>query len=154
MMKTGACVVTGLLCVMVLTACARAEERSVPADLTYTELISYGIINAYSTNLLVQNGFQGGSLPKEDALDAVERNVAFVQVLQRYANSLKRTTATDDEGLKKLIGDMSEVATYLQRQTEALKDWVEDPKSKSAKRLYDRYCDKLEKKIELMLRGK
>ncbi len=148
------------MCILaVVFACAllgaRAEEtRSELADLSYSELISYGVINAYSTNLLVRSGFEGGTLPKEDAVDAVERNFAFVKVLQRYSHSLKRSTTTRDEGMKKLISDLCEVSTLLQQQTQSLKDWIKDPKGKSAVRLYEDYCDKLEKKIELMLGGK
>ena len=130
-----------------------AEERSEMADLAYSELISYGMINAYSTNILVQVGFERGSLGKQEAVEAVERNSAFVKVLQRYAHSLKRSSATKDEEMKKLIASMSEVSTYLEQQTQSLKDWIADPESKSAKALYDGYCDKLEKKIELMLKG-
>jgi hypothetical protein len=152
-MKIVACGVVGLVAGMFLIGWVRAEERSAPADLSYTELISYGIINAYSTNILIQNGIEGGSLPKEDALDALRRNLAFAKVLYRYANSLKRSTSTEDEGLKKLIADMADVSTYLQQQTEALRDWVENPKSASARRLYQGYCDTVEKKIEAMLKG-
>jgi hypothetical protein len=123
------------------------------ADLTYSELIGYGIINAYSTNVLIQLAFQGGALPKVDAQEALDRNMAFVRVLERYSFSLKRTTSTKDEGTKTLIAGMCDVSTYLTQQTQALKDWVADPESKSAKQLYDAYCDRLEKKIELMLVG-
>lgn len=143
-----------LLGITLLSGLAFAEQASDAADLAYSELVTYGIVNAYSTNVLVQIAFQGGSLPKEEALDAAERNAAFVKVLQRYAQQLKRDTAKKEEGIKKLVNEMSEVSTYLEQQTQALKDWIEAPDSKSAKGLYDTYCEKLEKKIELMLRPK
>ncbi len=153
-MRIAVWTVLAMLGCALVTGGAAAEERSEVADLSYSELISYGIINAYSTNVLVQSGFEGGSLPRADALDAVERNAAFVKVLQRYAHSLKRSSASRDEGMKKLIADMSEVSTYLEQQTQSLKDVVADPKSQSARRLYRSYSDKLEKMIESMLRGK
>ena len=153
-MKIGTCLAMTVFALILSGGWAPAEERSELADLSYSELISYGIINAYSTNLLVKTGFEAGSLTKADALDAVERNSAFVKVLERYAHSLKRSSVKREEGMKKLIADMCEVSTYLEQQTESLKDWIGDPKSKSARRLYDGYCDKLEKKIELMLTAK
>jgi len=153
-MKISKSLSASLLGMTLLTGGAFAEQTSDVADLAYSELITYGIVNAYSTNVLVQIGFQGGSLPKEEALEAVQRNGAFVKILQRHAHNLKRAAAKREEGMTKLVNDMCEIATYLEQQTQALKDWINDLESKSARGLYDSYCDKLEKKIELMLRAK
>jgi len=153
-MKAVAQMASVVVCVMMVAWLAPAEERSVAADLSYAELVSLGIINAYSTNVLVQQGFEGGSFSKADAEDAVRRNLAFVNVLDRYAQSLKRSTSTDDPGMKKWIEDMAGVATYLKQQTLALEDWLSDSSSASAKRLFVGYSDKVEARIETMLKGK
>lgn len=143
-----------LLCVMLVVSWAPAEDRSVAADLSYAELVSMGIINAYSTNVLVKQSLEGGSLSKADAEDAVRRNTAFVNVLDRYAQSLKRSTSTDDAGMKKWVQDMADVSTYLKQQTLALESWVDNVGSGSAKRLFESYSEKVEARIELMLKGK
>ncbi|NQU46179.1 MAG: hypothetical protein HQ516_03920 [Chlorobium sp.] len=145
------CVATVVLGVVLLSGGVPEEESSFSASLSYAELISYGLINGYSTNVLVHKGFAAGSLTEADALDDVDRNMAFAKVLQRYANSLKRASAKEDKGMRTLIANMCEVATYVERQTGTLKDWINNPESKSAKALYDAYCDKVEKKVELML---
>jgi allophanate hydrolase subunit 2 len=137
----------------VLCGFAPGETDSYRASLAYSELISYGIVNAYSTNVLAQIGFRGGCLTKEDGLDAVERNLAFVKVLERYAHGLKRVSTNEDEGAKKLTSAMCEALTYLEQQTQALKEWILDPKSDSARLLYEKYTEKAEKKIESMLTG-
>jgi hypothetical protein len=139
----------GLLVVGVVPA----QEDSELAELAYSELISHGIISAYSTNVLVRQAFAGRCLGKEDALEAVERNSGFVKVLQRYAHSLRRSTKIKDEGMKRLVAEMCDVTGHLKFQTDSLKDWIENPESGTAKGLYERYTDKLEKMIESMLRG-
>jgi len=150
-MRIGRCVATVFVGGALLFGWAPGEESSYKASLSYSELISYGLINGYSTNVLVQTAFGGGCLTKADALEALKRNLAFVKVLERYAHSLKRASPNEDEGMKKLIADMCEVTTYLEQQTESLKDWIADPESKSARLLYQGYSTKLEKSIEAML---
>lgn len=153
-MTTVSRITATLMCVMLVVWWAPAEERSVAADLSYAELVSMGIINAYSTNVLVKQSFESGSLSKPDAEDAVRRNTAFVNVLDRYAQSLKRSIVTEDAGMKKWVQDMADVSTYLKQQTLVLQDWVSDPGSGSAKRLFDSYSEKVEARIEMMLKGK
>lgn len=153
-MKTVSRITATLMCVMLVAWWAPAEERSMAADLSYAELVSMGIINAYSTNVLVKQSFESGSLSKADAEDAVRRNTAFVNVLDRYAQSLKRSIVTEDAGMKKWVQDMADVSTYLKQQTAALRDWVGNPGSGSAKRLFESYSEKLEARIEMMLKGR
>lgn len=137
----------------VLLFCGKAsQESSFRAALTHSELISYGMINAYSTNILIQKGFAGGCLNKVDAVENVERNQAFVKVLQRHALSLKRVSVKEDEALRKMVRDVCAVTTYLDRQTESLKDWINEPDSESAKILYENYCDRVEKAVDSMLK--
>lgn len=153
-MKTLVRMASTLVCATLVGGWALAEQRSATADLSYAELVSMGIINAYSTNVLVKQSLESGSLSKADAEDAVRRNTAFVNVLDRYAQSLKRSTATDDAGMKKWVQDMADVSTYLKQQTLALENWVTDPRSGSAKRLFESYSEKVEARIETMLKGK
>ncbi len=127
------------------------EESSYRAGLSYSELISYGMINAYSTNVLVRSSFEGKCLTESDALDSVKRNLAFVKVLERYAHSLKRGSANEGEGMKKLVAAMCEVTTYLELQTASLKDLIRNPESKSTRILYEQHSAKVEKGIEAML---
>jgi len=145
-----AMVAVGLLAQLLPFNSAPGEESPFRATLSYSELISYGMINAYSTNVLVQISFAGGCLTKEDALEAVERNLKFVRVLQRYAHSLRRASADESDPMKKLLADMCEVTTYLERQTESLRDWLSAPESKSARMLYEGHSNKVEEKMELM----
>ncbi len=150
-MRIARCLATVFVLGVVLFGWAPGEESSYKASLSYSELISYGLVNAYSTNVLVQTAFDGKCVTKADALDAVKRNLAFVKVLERYAQSLKRGSTNQDEGMKKLVVDMCEVTTYLERQTESLKEWIAEPESKSSKILYQGYSTKVEKSIETML---
>ncbi len=147
--SVGRALVIGGLLLICGTASQESEFR---AKLSHSELISYGMINAYSTNILIQKGFAGRCLLEVDAMENVERNQAFVKVLQEHAFSLKRISVKEDEGMRKMIGDMCEVTTYLERQTESLKDWIAEPKSESAKILYERYCDQVEKAVESMFK--
>jgi hypothetical protein len=137
----------------VLLFCGKAsQESSFRATLSHSELISYGMINAYSTNILIQKGFSGGCLNKVDAVENVERNQAFVKVLQKHALSLKRVSVKEDEAMRRMIRDVCEVTTYLERQTESLKEWINEPDSASAKILYEGYCDRVEKAVDSMLK--
>jgi len=142
---------TVVLVGMLVWGGAAPEESSSRMTLSFTELIGYGMINAYSTNVLVRKGLAGKCLTEEDAFENVERNLAFAKVLQRYALSLKRSSTNEDEEMKKLIARICEAATYLERQTASLKDWLNEPESKSARMLFEDYSEKVEKKIELML---
>lgn len=151
-MRIATCLMTVFVGGVLICQFATGEETSYRAKLSYSELLSYGMISAYSTNVLVQIGFGGRALTKTDALDAVERNLAFVKVLQRYTYNLRRSLVNEGEGMKKMIADMCDVSTYLEEQTVWLKNWINDPESKSAKLLYDGYRGKVEKLIEEMLK--
>lgn len=150
-MRIATCLATVVVGGMLLCGSAPGDESSYRAKLSYSELIGYGLVSTYSTNVLVESAFAGGCLTKAEALVAVERNLAFVKVLERYTLSLKRGSAKEDEGMKKLIGDMCDVTTYLEQQTKSLKDWIDNPGSKSAKMAYERYSSKVEERMELML---
>ncbi len=126
------------------------EESSYKANLSYSELISYGMISAYSTNVLVRTSFEGKCLTESEALDSVKRNLAFVKVLERYSQSLKRGSASENEGMKKLVAAMCEVTTYLELQTDSLKDLIGNPESKSTRILYEQHSSKVEKGINSM----
>ena len=151
-MRVMACVAMVVLGGVLLSSGKASEESSFRATLSYSELISYGAINAYSTNVLIQKGFATRCLMAEDALENLERNVAFVEVLKRYSLSLKRTSPNADKATRKLIGDLCDITTYLERQTDALKKWIADPESESSKILYEGYCERVEKAVESMLK--